>query len=573
MSEIIQLYKDEKKTVKVYPKTVASEVYVDENTTVSSALEQNKNEIAVLIPKVNSSISGSPKGTFLTLEALKNDTNANTVEGKKNIYVVNEDGGWYYWNGSAWTKGGIYQSSGLPSNVVTYSDFAVSTNLLVLDTFNRSDSSTSLGNTDTGQAWKVLNGVLGIISNQGYCISSAGVGIAVIDSNTPNVEVEGDFIYQSYIGLAIRVTDKDNMIFTRISSSGIGLYKTVNGSVTALKTNSFTPVIGKEYHIKIVAIENDISVYVDNVLLISATDSFNNTMTKHGFVIDDVNGSDKINNFTIKVSGNKNNNTKIKDTNIYPVTIGEAVYIEPDKTAIEKFKELESKIKSTDWAGKSFINFGDSISWQDGQPYSNSSYTANRGTIARGYQTILKENLGFASYNNQAISGRPMADGTANGVGTVTTGLSVSDFSPYSLCIIASGTNDFKLNVPLGSLGVIGDTGFNRNTFYGAYRTLIEYILSKKPTIRIVLFTPLQRDNDGYDVNHVNTSGHKLVDYVNAIKAIGEMYGIPVCDMYSNSGITKLTFGSYLMDGLHPHDIGYERMGGYATNFIENIGL
>ena len=42
MSEIVQLYKDEQKTTKVYPKTVATEVYIDENTTVASQLEQKK---------------------------------------------------------------------------------------------------------------------------------------------------------------------------------------------------------------------------------------------------------------------------------------------------------------------------------------------------------------------------------------------------------------------------------------------------------------------------------------------------------------------------------------------------
>ena len=51
MSEIVQLYKDEQKTTKVYPKTVATEVYIDENTTVASQLEQivKKNSINNII--------------------------------------------------------------------------------------------------------------------------------------------------------------------------------------------------------------------------------------------------------------------------------------------------------------------------------------------------------------------------------------------------------------------------------------------------------------------------------------------------------------------------------------------
>lgn len=60
--------------------------------------------------------SGSPKGTYATLSALK----AAIPRGDSNIYVVSEDGGWYYWNGSTWTKGGQYQSTGIGDNTVSY---------------------------------------------------------------------------------------------------------------------------------------------------------------------------------------------------------------------------------------------------------------------------------------------------------------------------------------------------------------------------------------------------------------------------------------------------------------------
>ena len=216
------------------------------------------------------------------------------------------------------------------------------------------------------------------------------------------------------------------------------------------------------------------------------------------------------------------------------------------------------------WNGKNYISHGDSITWRDGHDWED-------GTEAVGYQSIMNQQIGFASYNNQGWSGHSMADGTSNGDGCVTRILSL-DHSQYDLCTIACGTNDFKLNVPLGTLGIIGDTDFDRTTFYGAYRTAIEYLLNQKPTLRIVLFTPLQRDNSGYDVNYTNSAGHKLIDYVNAIKELGKMYGLPVCDMYANSGFTKLTLATYTVDGLHPNNVGYVRMGNYATQFVNSIG-
>ena len=82
----------------------------------------------------------------------------------------------------------------------------------------------------------------------------------------------------------------------------------------------------------------------------------------------------------------------------------------------------------------------------------------------------------------------------------------------------------------------------------------------------------MQRNNDGYNVNTVNTAGYKLVDYVDAIKKIGEMYGLPVCDMYAASGFTQLTLSAFTIDGLHPNNPGHARMGNFLTCFVNSVG-
>ena len=58
--------------------------------------------------------SGSPKGVYATLSALQSAY----PSGNTNIYVVSADGNWYYWNGGAWTSGGVYQSEKLADNSV-----------------------------------------------------------------------------------------------------------------------------------------------------------------------------------------------------------------------------------------------------------------------------------------------------------------------------------------------------------------------------------------------------------------------------------------------------------------------
>jgi hypothetical protein len=197
---------------------------------------------------------------------------------------------------------------------------------------------------------------------------------------------------------------------------------------------------------------------------------------------------------------------------------------------------------------------------------------AQLGDSITEYGTIvakMKESLKLSMYSNWGRAGKPMANGSANGNGICYTGVTDVNWSLYDFAVIFAGTNDFRLDVPLGELGSIDDTTFDDTTFYGAYRKLIEHALTVKPTIRLFLWTPLQRNNAGYDVNFVNAAGHKLIDYVNAIKEIGKMYGIPVLDLYATSGFTKLTLATFTTDGLHPNAIGDDRIVDCGSSFLE----
>lgn len=65
--------------------------------------------------QVSAVASGAPNGVYATLVALDTAIPA----GDSNIYLVTADGNWYYWNGSAWTAGGVYQSTGLAFNSIS----------------------------------------------------------------------------------------------------------------------------------------------------------------------------------------------------------------------------------------------------------------------------------------------------------------------------------------------------------------------------------------------------------------------------------------------------------------------
>lgn len=210
------------------------------------------------------------------------------------------------------------------------------------------------------------------------------------------------------------------------------------------------------------------------------------------------------------------------------------------------------------WDGKKLLAFGTSVTW------------ACRNYDG-GYLRIVKDRNGFAEFLNEGVSGAAMANNTANGNGINYKIKNSSVIGNYDLVIIECSTNDFKLNVDLGEVGVMGDTAFDTDTFCGALRDSIEHILTNYPQKHILLIADTQRNNASYDVNHTNTAGHKLIDYVDALKSIAELYGLPVCDWYRESGFNALTLSQYTTDGLHPNALGYVVLGNLTASAVADM--
>ena len=76
------------------------------------SVKTDKNYVDTLAASI---ASGSPKGIYATVAAL---TTAFPT-GNTNIYLVSADGKWYYWNGTAWTAGGVYQATGIADGSIT----------------------------------------------------------------------------------------------------------------------------------------------------------------------------------------------------------------------------------------------------------------------------------------------------------------------------------------------------------------------------------------------------------------------------------------------------------------------
>lgn len=79
---------------------------------IDSMLERELNRL----DNITSSLgTASPKGIYPTTSALATAK----PTGDTHIYIISADGKWYYWNGTVWTAGGVYQATGLADGSVT----------------------------------------------------------------------------------------------------------------------------------------------------------------------------------------------------------------------------------------------------------------------------------------------------------------------------------------------------------------------------------------------------------------------------------------------------------------------
>lgn len=80
---------------------------------VNDDIDTQNNRITELIAEFQNVPSGSPAGVYSTQADL-----ATADPDHSKIYLVLADGKWYYYNGTAWTAGGTYQSTGIADNSI-----------------------------------------------------------------------------------------------------------------------------------------------------------------------------------------------------------------------------------------------------------------------------------------------------------------------------------------------------------------------------------------------------------------------------------------------------------------------
>lgn len=212
--------------------------------------------------------------------------------------------------------------------------------------------------------------------------------------------------------------------------------------------------------------------------------------------------------------------------------------------------------------GKALMTFGDSIT--------------DHVSTAFTYPPIVADHFGMTLFD-PAMSGSRVRSCFYSRP----TVASNENITASHIFTIAHGTNDFKLETPLGTISdtptaraTLDDATYNQTTnttgtFYADLKGVIESIYAINANARIMLITPIRRTQAPGE--GANGLGHTLLDYVNAIKDIAKLYSLPILDNHSSSGFNLKTIPTWTSDGLHPTEWAQRNvMAQKVIGFIES---
>lgn len=185
------------------------------------------------------------------------------------------------------------------------------------------------------------------------------------------------------------------------------------------------------------------------------------------------------------------------------------------------------------------------------------------------YWNQLKEKFGLAEARGYGISGTRFARQYTPTAEKPRFDLDfcsrVDEMDPDAdLVVVFGGTNDFGHgDAPIGCF-----EDRTPDTFYGACHYLMTHLLERYPQATVVFMTPLHRAEEK------QLNKRPLKAYVEIIREVAEFYGIPVMDLYANSGIqpqVQIMRETYCPDGLHPNTAGAARIADRLGNFLLSL--
>lgn len=154
---------------------------------------------------------------------------------------------------------------------------------IVNDGFTRANNATSLGTADSGQAWvsDTPSSLWGISSNTAQSQNAAS-GLTTVNSAVADCTVTAVLTLGTNTtgGVAWRATDSSNYFFLYLNSGAV--YKYVAGSLTGPVINGGYSGAGTAGTYSVILLGSSHTLQRNGTTVGTATDTFNQTATKHG---------------------------------------------------------------------------------------------------------------------------------------------------------------------------------------------------------------------------------------------------------------------------------------------------
>lgn len=539
---------------------------------IQPRIDEQDVEISQIRNMVENTASGSPLVASST--AGMTDTSR--------VYVNTTDGNWYYYNGSQWTIGGVYQSSKISNGSI---DVLMLDNNLKSNFFDSYSEPLNLGTAYTGfykpdgtltenssfvnYHYSLTNGKVYTFNGEnnhqctGLLIKDSNNNVVFSSNNDTSLREDITCTFQckengltAYISHSASYNDtyiiKYNTMLREMTgvynmlkyTENVPLIQTIGGFVTALGAgqNLIRFSLGENYEAR--------------MYQMNAGRTYTITYTDYSNICDLLIAT---NDNQIIYASSTENIGNVYNPNTYTFTADTDGYI-----LLTKFKAQGVTYTPTITVVNENIEINQS-------PLQNKTITYNGDSICAGaeynggYAKIIGDMFGM-TVENIAVGGATIIPNTYTQIETPRHWISATITnmnSTYDYAIIEGGVNDASLDLPLGTISDGYDATLDTSTYYGAFENMLKQLINR-----------FKGKKYGYIAVHQMTRNYRIINdpstsYYWASRKCCEKWGVPFLDLNDkvppfaflrNTSLSNLpTTYTYNGDGWHPNEEGYKK--------------
>lgn len=550
--------------------------------TVELEVENRKKEDNNLQSQINGLASGSPLV-------------ANSVSDMKDIsktYVNTNNGHWYYYNGSSWSDGGVYQATEIPESTITAEKtvFAKRKNLLNPSKFQIKNSVYIYEEIDVRGHSEIYY----FCANKGCSLYFKNENLSDISNiwikeGSGSIDVPTDASY-----VVVRTLTENDGINIAISYEKLERFVEYKELDIDLKVNNDLKKENEKIQYSLEKIKKAMNeIYSTTAKDITWKEGYLNqngsTTESDNYQISDyleVSEGEKYRlisscEYNTRIYALYNKNKQIVD--IYPKnnqTIGyeESIRIEIPKNVnflrIGKIKNKETylyellkyeaqneKYLYNALYGKIILFAGDSITYGAGNTRSENDWST------KGWRKIIQENNPCAITYGYGVGGSTIAkredrtDSILERINKMYTEHSNADY-----IILQGGINDYwSKEIEIGEVTDSYDSQLDERTFCGAMESML-----KKASLN------WKGKKIGFICTFKTPAATDFRIYMNKAMEICKKWSVPYLDLFDNSGLNLYlpeiaTLYTKNGDKTHPTDEGYEIITPKIENWIKTL--